>query len=173
MAIDHFRYVLVALRHGAKFRGEARLALFLLPPCGFPVVCCSQEFSRALSQNKKTDLLSAGPAPGAALRILHARPLDACAGKATRRYGLGSRLTVAGRHFLHLFALLSAALVMMIASSSSLSSSFFLASSIRVLVLELPSLRPKTRSCSRERDAFFFFAPLAVGLWAPQTITAP
>ena len=36
------RYVLVALRHGAKFRGEARLAVFLLPRCGFPVVCYSQ-----------------------------------------------------------------------------------------------------------------------------------
>ena len=99
IAIDHSRYVLVALRHGAKFRGEARLVLFLLPRCGFPVVCYSQQFSRALSQNKKTeelvrterlplqsirctcrsiyallpaDLVSAGPAPGAALRMLHA-----------------------------------------------------------------------------------------------------
>ena len=40
-----------------------------------------------------------------------------CAGKAATRYSLGLRLTVAGRHFLHLFALLSADLVM-IASSS-------------------------------------------------------
>ena len=52
--IDHSRYVLVALRHGAKFRGEARLVLFLLPRCGFPDVCYSQQFSRALSQNKKS-----------------------------------------------------------------------------------------------------------------------
>ena len=36
------RYVLVALRHGAKFRGEARLAVFLIPRCGFAVVCYSQ-----------------------------------------------------------------------------------------------------------------------------------
>ena len=57
IAIDHSRYVLVALRHGAKFRGEARLVLFLLPRCGFPVVCYSQQFSRALSQNKKTEEL--------------------------------------------------------------------------------------------------------------------
>ena len=39
------RYVLVALRHGANFRGEARLAVFLLPRCGFPVVCYSQRVS--------------------------------------------------------------------------------------------------------------------------------
>ena len=138
----------MALRHGAKFHGEARLALFLPPRCGFPVVCYSQEFSKALSQNKKSlfarkgypcsrhdvlvlvdplpaDLVSAGPAPGAALRMLHASLLDACAGKAATRYGLGLGLTVAGRHFLHFFGLLSAALVMMIASSSSLSSSLF------------------------------------------------
>ena len=41
-AIELSRYVLVALRHGAKFRGEARLVVFLLPRCGFPVVCYSQ-----------------------------------------------------------------------------------------------------------------------------------
>ena len=55
IAIDHSRYVLVALRHEAKFRREARLVLFLLPRRGFPVVCYSQQFSRPLSQNKKTE----------------------------------------------------------------------------------------------------------------------
>ena len=41
-ATEHSPCVLLALRHGAKFHGEARLALFLLPRCGFPVVCYSQ-----------------------------------------------------------------------------------------------------------------------------------
>ena len=41
-AIEHSRYVLVALRHGAKFRGEARPAVFFRLRCGFPVVCYSQ-----------------------------------------------------------------------------------------------------------------------------------
>ena len=156
----------LSLRHGAKFRGEARLVLFLLPRCGFPVVCYSQQFSRALSQNKKTeelvrterlplqsiryrctcrsiyallpaDLVSAGPAPGAALRVLHACTccgirsripgrvrVRSCAGKAATRYGLGSRLTVAGRHF-SIFSRSCPLLTRMIASLSSLSSSLF------------------------------------------------
>ena len=76
--------------------------------------------------------------------------LSTCAGKAATRYSLGSRLTVAGHHFLHLFALLSADLVM-IASSSSLSSSLCCQFAS---LLELPTLRPKTRSCSRENEVF-------------------
>ena len=128
IAIDHSRYVLVALRHGAKFRGEARLVLFLLPRCGFPVVRYSQQFSRALSQNKKTEeLVRTERLPLQSIRCtcrstrccqpissLPARPRAlhcpccmlavrvrsrSCAGKAATRYGLGSRLTVAGRHF--------------------------------------------------------------------------
>ena len=157
IAIDHSRYVLVALRHGAKFRGEARLVLFLLPRCGFPVVCYSQQFSRALSQNKKTEELVrterlplqsirctcrsiyyaaasrsrlCRPGPGrctahAANIMLHAMlRVDSCAGKAATRYGLGSRLTVAGRHF-SIFSRSCQLLTRMIASSSSLSSSLF------------------------------------------------
>ena len=160
IAIDHSRYVLVALRHGAKIRGEARLVLVLLPRCGFPVVCYSQQFSRALSQNKKTEelvrterlplqsirctcrsiyallpLLSAsrsrlcrpGPGRGRALHceccMLAVRERS-CAGKAATRYGLGSRLTVAGRHF-SIFSRSCQLLTRMIASSSSLSSSLF------------------------------------------------
>ena len=47
-----------------------------------------------------------------------------CAGKAATRYGLGSRLTVAGRHF-SIFSRSCQLLTRMIASSSSLSSSLF------------------------------------------------
>ena len=124
------RYVLVALRHGAKFRGEARLPVFLLPRCGFPVVCYSQRVfnmfkSSVIAQEElvrtrkgypsrryvpldllPADLISA-PCACARPRALHALRmlLSTCAGKAATRNSLGSRLTVAGRHF-HLFALL-------------------------------------------------------------------
>ena len=81
-----------------------------------------------------------------ALRMLLLVVLSTCAGKAATRYSLGSRLTVAGRHF-HLFALLSSDLV---ASSRLLSSSLC----CQFRVLELPTLRPKTHSCSRESEVF-------------------
>ena len=81
------------------------------------------------------------------------RHSSTCAGKAATRYSLGSRLTVAGRHFLHLFALLSADLVIAVidtCSERSLSSSLC----CQFRVLALPTLRPKTRSCSRESEVF-------------------
>ena len=116
------RYVLVALRHGAKFRGEARLAVFLLPRCGFPVVCYSQRgfnmFKSSVAAQEElvrtrkgypsgryvlpADLISA-PCACARPRALHALVrmlLSTCAGKAATRYSLGSRLTVAGRRFI-------------------------------------------------------------------------
>ena len=62
--------------------------------------------------------------PGSGRCTAHAARVRSCAGKAATRYGLGSRLTVAGRHF-SIFSRSCQLLTQMIASSSSLSSSLF------------------------------------------------
>ena len=73
-AIEHSSYVLVAPRHGAKFRGEARLALFLLSCCEFPVVCYSQRvfnmFKRSVTRTAQEELVRTQRLP------LQSRPVD-------------------------------------------------------------------------------------------------
>ena len=101
IAIDHSRYVLVALRRGAKFRGEARLVLywyFSFHAADFPSSAILNSFQELRHRTRThseqpcshgtttipvdtmylymyallpADLVSAGPAPGAALRMLH------------------------------------------------------------------------------------------------------
>ena len=104
--------------------------------------------------------LPARPGPGRctahAAYLLYVR-VRSCAGKAATRYGLGSRLTVAGRHF-SIFSRSCQLLTRMIASSSSLSS----ARSIRVLVLELPTLTEAKDSLMFSWERSFFVVVMFV-----------